>query len=334
MNGSGKMDKKLIVLVSLLIVMGLVLPTAVVNAKKPDKPPGGGGGGDDPTPTGTIYYTYNDGTGKALWKMDADGKPKAEVCTFSSTMQSMSRKAHGGNFWFLGFKVISGESYPDGIQRQEVYAIRDDNSKEVQLTFDSTLASSYDSDVPVWGVNDGYISWIAKRWVQTGSDWTLGKCGVWKQSIAFDSNGDVTGLTGSPGLTMWTTKPEILIGDTTSGTSTSIAEGYHPTWSPDGNKVAFTQGGSSVHLKVINVDGTGEKSLAQATHAGGWTYQIDSLDWSTDNEFLTYVLSKYTVRKTVVYRGDIYYVGADGNGNTCLSKDLTQGTPKTVMGWR
>lgn len=361
------MDKRIIVFVSLLIVTGLVFPTSVVCGKKPDKPPGGGG--DDPTPTGTVYFKYNDGTGHAVWTMDADGSPKTEVCSYSSIMQSLSRDEHGGHYWFIGFRYIPDEDYPDGISRQEIFAIRDDNSKEVQLTNDATLASSYQSGVPMWGIDDGYISWIAKRWVETDTGWTLGKCGIWKQSIAFDTNGDVTGLTGTPSL-VWestyrysqssgiywplirtghdwspdgtkiafaysSTHIEIHVGDTTTGTETDIADGYFPLWSPDGKLIAFTIGGSSVQLKVIKPDGTGEKTLVQARHKGDCIYTLENYAWSPDSTFLSYVLDKTTLRGGgVVYRGDIYYIGADGNGKTCVSKDLTQSRVKIVLGWR
>jgi Tol biopolymer transport system component len=221
----------------------------------------------------------------------------------------------------------------------------------------------------MWGIDDGYISWIAKRWVETDTGWTLGKCGIWKQSIAFDTNGDVTGLTGTPSLVWestyrysqssgiywplitaghdWSpdgtkiafdsswTDIEIHVGDTTTGTETDIADGCYPRWSPDGNMIAFMIGGSSVQLKVIKPDGTGEKTLVQATHKGDWINHLDTFSWSPDSTFLSYDLWKTTLRRgSVVYRGDIFYIGADGSGNTCVSKDLTQSRVKIVVGWR
>jgi hypothetical protein len=335
----------------------------MVAGKKPDKPPGGGGGD---TPAGTLYFVHDDGTGGAIWTMKGDGSDKTALCTYSNVMASLSRVKHGDHYWFLGYKEISGESYPDGIPRREVFAIRDDCTKEVQLTNDATMASAQKSGRPMWGVNDGYISWIAKRWVQGANGWELGDCGIWKQSIGFDSNGDVTGLTGSPSLVwqttyrysksddvydpriMWghdwspdgskvafqyfSTDFEIHVGVISSGTETDIADGREPIWSPDGNEIAFIEGTQAI--KTINPDGTGEKTLVQVSNTKGWYYKLGYVAWSPDSNYVSYWWQKFSTKFSWGHGQNIYIIKTDGKGRTCLTNDLDLESVKVNRDWR
>ena len=76
------MKKAFAVFVCLLFLASTLGITAVVIAPPPDKCepwPECKGGEEPPPPTGTIYYGDNDGSGYALWKMNADGSEQTNV---------------------------------------------------------------------------------------------------------------------------------------------------------------------------------------------------------------------------------------------------------------
>lgn len=352
------MDKRVVVFVSLLIVIGLVVPTAAVCAVKPEKPPDD----DDKTPPGTLFYIHNDGTDVAVWTMTGDGSDKTKVTTGITHMDSLSRSKHGGHYWYIGFRKISGDTYPDGLDRQEIFAMRDDNGKTVQLTNDATLASSMYSWMPVWGHDDSYISWVAKRWVSTETGWTLGSGGIWWQDISFDSSGDVTGLTGTPTLEWetdyWYSKPhdayypharqndlspdgkkivysstdgELYVVDTIAGTESKITDGYQPRWSPDGNMITFVGGSQS--LGVINADGTGENTLVQLSNTKIKIFGIEKPAWSPDSKYVSYKWWQLSLNN-YKHGANIYIIKADGTDKTSLTNDLRLSETKVNMDWR
>lgn len=354
------MGRKWVLLVCIVLVCGMVLPTAMVAGKKPDKPPGGGGGD---TPPGTLFFVHDDGTGGAIWTMKGDGSSKTKATTYGDGVGMPSRDKHGGHYWYIGFGKISGETYPDGLDRMEIFAVRDDNDKTVQLTNDATLAASSYSWFVMWGHDDSYISWVAKKWDSTEGSGTLGKCGIWWQSIAFDDSGDVTGLTGTPTLEWetdyWYSKSQdkyypiprahdvspdgtkivynyinskLYIVNRASDTESYLADGWGPKWSPDGAKIAFEVGTQAV--KIINPDGTGEKTLASVSNTKGWYYRIGYVAWSPDSEYVSYWWQKWSSKLSQGHGQNIYIIKTDGKGKTCLTNDLDLDTMKVNRAWR
>ncbi len=348
------MDKKLTVMVCLLLVCSVVLTTAPAWAKKPDKPPDQGA-----DPTGTIFFNYNGD----IWTMDADGSGRTKQIAWSESYKTLSWEKHGGHYWYLGYCDIEGETYPDGVQRREIFAFRDDATKTVQLTNDASLASSKYSGTPAWAFGDDFISWSAKQWeADTGSGQYVSKYGIYKAPIAVDSNGDLTGLGDEPELVYDTGSwqcpsdglyypdsrvhrwapdntrlvhmragHELYVVDTGTGSESYLTTGYTPGWSPEGSKILFTL---KDDLRIINPDGTGEKVLVATRDTGGWYDDVKGPAWSPDGNYIVYTDFQWARHDFTVQKTDIYIIEIDGSDKTCLTRNLPQGTHKQSRDWR
>ena len=81
----------------------------------------------------------------------------------------------GGQRWFLQLREIVGDSYPSGLPRRELFAVREDDGEAftVQLTDQPDLEPLPEGSASLfwgfvrWGIGDAEISWIARRWKQT-----------------------------------------------------------------------------------------------------------------------------------------------------------------------
>ncbi len=355
------MDKRMAMFVCLLLVTSMVLPTLAVCAKKPENP-GGGGSGGGPSATGTLFYhTYDDQDQLWVWTMDAEGKQKTKQTELVDGVGHLSRLQHGGYWWYIGFGSVDG-TYLDGMPRQEIFAVRDDNAKTVQLTNDDKLETSDYSGL-AWCIDDESISWTAKEWIyDSGAGTYTHGYGIYQQAINFDSSGDVTGLTGSPtqifdcgswyygrGKTYlpagrahdWapdgnrlvqysTAAGGLSIVDIQQGTETLLTTGYYHRWSPDGSLIAFVKDDD---LRIIKPDGTGEKVLVK-NREGGWWEDIRAPAWSPDSKYISYLKTQQSHTMLVPHKTDIYYIGIDGADKTCLTKDLDQGLHKFNRDWR
>ena len=94
-----------------------------------------------------------------------------------------------------------------------------------------------------------------------------------------------------------------------SGIATGIRRGYHPSYSPDGTKIAFvdnTAGPTNGFIMLMNADGTNVRSLA--TPRQGFTPT-----WSPDGTRLAFI------------RGDFESVGDNGKGQLYVI-DMTSGS--------
>ncbi len=345
------MRKMTTVFVSLLLLATTLGVTAVVWAKKPPKPP---------PPTGTIYFVYDDGSGSTMWTMNADGSEKTGLPTGScdddgwAKWGTVSRLKHGGHYWFVRFCGVEG-SHPDGAPRSELFAVRDDNAMSLQLTDNPLIQRYWYRRNLAWGVDDTKISWGGKRWV-CDPDCEIVEFGIYNATVNWDGDGNIVGLEDP--IRVWDTgyhcwegrchadmqhldwSPDgvrivyskchalhIYIADLGASSEEFLIEGYGPQWSPDGNKIAFIHDDD---LRTINVDGTGEQILVEDRDSR-WDQRMEEPGWSPDSGYLVYRFRKLSTRSGIV--SDIYIIGADGSGKTCLTNDISDGVVM-AKGWR
>ena len=354
------MRKAFAIVVSLLFLASALGMSAVVIAKKPQPPP-------PPPPEGTVYFSL----GQEMWTMKADGSEKTKlgvyrgIDEFHKAFGDVSRLKHGGHYWFIRFCVVGG-NYPDGPLVREIFAVRDDGAKEVQLTDDPTLATYYLGRALVWGIDDTEVTWSAKRW---GDDpYMPEEFGIYSAAISFDANGDVIGLSEEPTL-IWDTgyhyaawaddyipnvkrfdwSPdgsqivlakwkhndinwELFVVDLGAQTETDLGtSGYKVRWSPDGSKIAFNQGS----LRTINPDGTDEQvivaPITKGKDKGGHVRNRD-IDWSPDSSHLVYTWIASGRGHNNPARYDVYRVEANGDYPTSMTDDI-EGSPASHA-WR
>ncbi len=354
------MKRTLTVLVCLLFLASVLGVTAVVSAPKPDKPPKPPGGGGGNIPPGTLYFSYYDGSDFSVWSMNADGSAKTKLTLIDCSVEFLSKEKHGDHYWYIGFCEIEGETYPDGLPRQEIFASRDDNARFVQLTDDPMLAPNHNSRGPFWRTGDVSVTWGAKTWVcdpdcYLDANWA----GVFEATLNYDASGDITGA-DAPTLIWWTELTQdsdgywrprtghwhdwspdgakfvwqrqgIQVVDLVMGTETWITNGHGPMWSPDGSKIAFTL--SSNDLRTINPDGSGEQIIYVPRDTNRGWYTVNAPRWSPDSNYLSFRLHFFDNHKWI-NKDWIYRIDVNGDGAVSLTNDLPASAIKQNVGWR
>jgi hypothetical protein len=156
-----------------------------------------------PPPPGKIIYYANINSLMTFFSINSDGSAKTPYPTNVNGVPS--RQLHGNHRWFLEARPLPGQTYFDGRQRYELFAVRDDANKSftVQLTNDISLELAiYEAFAigifpgAIWAPGDVHVSWVATRVVQTTGEAV--ESGIYSAAIVFDPNNNVIGLTSMP----------------------------------------------------------------------------------------------------------------------------------------
>jgi hypothetical protein len=289
-------------------VFALAISGSALAGKGNGKGKGGGGGGGGETPAGLVYF-YLDGQ---MHAMNADGSAKAALP--ANVAGEPSQILHGGQRWFLDVRFVAG-TYPDGTDRRELFAVRDDGNEAftVQLTDDpqlKLLAETGSEHLSRWSVDagdfadpgddvvDGLVSWRAVRFSATGEP-DASNSGIYAMPVLFDGAGDVDPLSifATPELVV----PSGVIDDQQYG---AMADIISHDWSPDGQFVVYRQW----------VSGADPAELRTADAATGLSIFLasDGSDpqWSPDGNLIA-----FTSRTGA---GGIETIRPDGTNRTVL----------------
>src|SRR5262245_59499325 len=131
-------------------LLGTVLSVLVtIAATSSQAAPGGGGGG---TGGGVIYYlgpwSSELTPGTTTTHSDGSNKRLLVIGGYYGVWGNPSRVLRDNHRWFVRPYYITGQFYPDGSKRWEIFAMRDDQLTLVQLTDNPTLQS------------DGRVDWV------------------------------------------------------------------------------------------------------------------------------------------------------------------------------
>jgi hypothetical protein len=210
------------------------------------KPGGGGGGGSGGTGGGTIYFKSGSGASYGMSSMNSDGSGK--IALPLNVTGTPSRMLHGGHRWFLTRRTITSETYPNGSDRRELFAVRDDGNEDltVQLTDDPDLDFITSIWAPGETANAGLFSGFARRWVFDGVAWVIDpdSVGIYTATVLFDEQGDVAGLAAAPA-------PLVSVGVVPSsnpGQWWPDAYNWHFDWSPDLTEIVYSNNTRSALL--------------------------------------------------------------------------------------
>jgi len=263
---------------------------------------------------GIIYYLgpWAPGPTAATTTMNSDGSNKKLLVIggYVGVFGNPSRALHDNHRWFVRSYNITGQFYPNGTQRREIFAMRDDSLNLVQLTDDPTLESDGRADWVPGG--DRQISFKARRWSSAEPGATVVGGGLYTASLVFDGAGNITGLAAQPTTPaipfslveaapgdLWPSfleycwgpagdqiaynnlaVNELWVYDPLNGhTRIYIGNAQAPDWSLDG-KIAFIHGG----IVTIKSNGTSFKTIIRSTST--WLY--DKPLWSPDGSFIVY----------------------------------------------
>ena len=314
---------------------------------------GNGGGGGGATPTGEIYFNSSAG----VMVMNADGSGKSPTEIGQPTIA-----VHDGFRWMAQILPIAGESYTDGSQRVDVFAVREDGQDAVQLTNDPTRevienfipggsGVNWASDL---GVVDGKVSFNIRRFEGNGD---VIETAINVATVAWDNLGPIAGTESlawslppfddgdvtypSTFSHSWSPDGEYLVHDSrdasaifivdpVAGLSVPLTTGFDPQWSPDGNSVAlYERVNSAGGVYTIDVDGTNRSLVIEGQTRKSSQKIARYPRWSPDSQFLTY---RWHVHNNGGDTFDVFVIGTDGSDNTNLTSDFSGGAGPVA--WR
>jgi serine/threonine protein kinase len=173
--------------------------------------------------------------------------------------------------------------YATGREDSDLWRVDLDGGKETQLTVDTGI----------------------ELWPAVSPD---------GQKFAFQS------LPAASGTTVFTSFPFIKSLNTDSSEIRIATDGFIPTWSPDGSRIAFLrQTNGQTNIWIVNANGEGAKALTTTGVVfGGYSYlpynrlQTQDFQWSNDGTKLTFCAKVGGVT-------NVWQISVDGSAATQLS---------------
>ncbi len=347
------MERKTLVFVCLLVIALMVASTVPAGAKKPpkDPPPDDGGSGA----TGTIYYLGDQHDDGRLWTMDGDGDNKQPLSFFKG---QISLTKHGGHYWFVYFETLDA-THPDGKNKHQIRAVREDGSGDCLLHYDGTMVHDQLAGPVCWMTDDAYISWVTWK---INDDWTIYDQGVYKATMTWGDDGTPT--LGSPvkvyatgewyddyleayraaaSYPNWSADGNKLIYSdwdggkmfvdftTTPPTETTYEENGNHAISSDGTKMFFNAGGDNI--VVMDIDGGNQETIYSVEAKRNSDINFGWMYWSPDSDYI--VFTQYVFHpQDLSFSGDIYTIGADGSDKAKLTRKTTTCDWYIPLAWR
>jgi hypothetical protein len=291
--------------------------------------------------------------------MNSDGSNKTRLGM--GLFGPPSRLPHNGHRWFVATLGISGQFYPDGTPRRELFAFRDDydvnsnNTPEtrVRLTDDPTLEPSFADWVP----GDEDISFIGLRWSSADPGAPAFEGGLYTASLAFDGAGNIIGLASQPVAPVISVPlVEVQPGDwrpnfvayswhpaadrvtytdndsqlwvaniLNAHTLIHTGNAHAPQFSPDGSKIAFTSAG----IWTIKPNGAGLKLVVRQTTA----WFPSHVHWSpTGSHFVFAGESNIDIGNSDIFR--VPATGGTAVSLTSTPAPLRESIHESQGGWR
>jgi Tol biopolymer transport system component len=200
------------------------------------------------------------------------------------------------------------------------------------------------------GLDDGLISWAAtKPMAPSARSGPPSPPAIYLVRVAFDAAGDITGLAEplsaiplvtnatthdwSPdGRRLAYTKPgrtnALHILDLETRQSSALTEGEAPSWSPDGEWIAFHRGNASLHL--IRPDGSDLRTLGRLDSPAGMKFLgpprpgFYRVVWAPNSKALVYDFWDYGGLNTTYHQ--LFHRPLDGGEPQSLTADLMTDT--------
>jgi Tol biopolymer transport system component len=230
-----------------------------------------------------------DGKPSDIYVLDADGTNKVRVADDPAAGHGPAWSPDGEQIAFVRNVHNATEGSETAQTAQDIYVIDEDGTDETHLTkSDSDPETGTGLGHPVWSPEGNKIAFSSSTWRDTNSD---------SPESAGASPASVAGMDGIYVIDMETADPCKL---------TSTVASF--TWSPEGNKVAFSDNDA---IYVINVDGTGRQELTGAGY---------SLAWSPEGNKIAFVKE-----------AGLYVINPDGSGLRRLAN--TTGAGAAIAIW-
>jgi hypothetical protein len=317
-----------------------------------------------PAPPGVLYYrAYFAGMpGADIYSMAADGSAKTLVLTNMGVETDASQHLHGSARWFLVFRPVEGETYPDGTTREELFAISTAEG-QFQLTDDPSHepnVGGWETRSPQWSVGDTRVSWAGRRWdpvsgvvselgifyVDLDQEISLGptpavptRVPIADFPVEVDDLGYpkplTTGFDWSPDGTslVFGREDGLYVADAVTGLEAQITDtGWdsEPSWSPDGSSIAFRSDyGSPGGIWTVSPTGLNANLRLVLENGRRGAYMYFKPVWCPSPSYLS--CEEMTWKVTGVTLQDVVRFQWDGSGLTNLTS--TTDAWITLIGW-